>query len=209
MQRGAAPIAIIVIILATIAAAGYFLLIGHKEQKTLNFDKYQLILPPGYQWTGVVSSEIDSAFGVCNFNPESLSQTETPCKYVVIKRLDDNETQIIIADTPKWGLGGGGYITTVNEKIDLGPKGYEAEFSSIWIAGEVDSNGEPTGKKLTLDNGNPVLYYVTGCLRPNLCIHINAKQSEDGSYAYPDNSWQFDQFKQFVNFLKISTTGYD
>jgi len=208
MQKGAAPI-LIIAILGIMALAGYLLVskVNPPAQQSdlgesLTFDKYQIGLPQGYKAEGIVSSGIDEVIsGACSYNPPA--SFNTPCKYAVIKNLEQFMV-IVIADTPKWELGGGGYITTVTEKLDLGPKGYESEFSSVWI-GEVDANAGPTGAKHTLDNGHPVLYYITGCLRSTLCIHINAKQAEEGN-AYADNSWQFAKFKEFVNSLKISST---
>lgn len=205
MQKGGILIPVIFLVLMLLLLAGYLIFSRDKvtpspsKTEPLIFDNYSLVLPNGFKAGAVITSEIEPAFNVCAFDPQQLSPKNTQCQYVVIDSIG-NETKIIISDTPKWGLGGGGYITTFNEKIMLGTKGDETEFNIIWIGGEVNENGVATGK-FTLDNGHPVLYYATGCIKPNLCIHMNAKQ-DDGS-GYPDNSWQLEKFKQFVNSLKI------
>lgn len=207
MQKGIALIAVIILILVLALLAGYLIfsksaiIPGSSKTKPLFFGEYSLILPEGFKANEVIISEIEPAFDTCTINPQQLSSKNVPCKYVVIESTGD-ETKIVISDTPKWGLGGGGYIATFNEKIELGPVGYKSEFSSIWIAGNIDENGVAT-EKLFLENGHPVLYYTTGCIRPTLCIHMNAEQSNEDSSGYPDNSWQLEKFKRFVNFLEI------
>lgn len=207
MQKGSVLITVIILVLILVLLAGYLIFSrgmvtpGSSKTKPLFFGEYSLILQEGFKANEVITSGIEPSFDICTFDPEQLSPKNMPCKYAVIESIED-ETKIIISDTRKWGLGGGGYITTFNEKIKLGPKGYETEFSSIWIAGEVDENGVAT-EKLFLENGQPVLYYTTGCIRPTLCIHMNAKQNSEDGFGYPDNSWQLEKFKQFVNSLEI------
>lgn len=172
-----------------------------ESQQPLVFGKYTIQLPKGWGWQEKIEGVLTGGPGVYCSNPLELAEDFEKsglekCNYVVVKDLSENCPEcpgIMITNTPDLTMGGGGYITTVDESKSLGNGAFLTEYRVVWEGVWADQN-LPIEKSVD-ENGTPILYYVAGCPRSDLCINF------DNTDISP---WPYEKVKDFINELVIS-----
>lgn len=133
------------------------------------FGNYNIELPSGWSWY-----ESDSYVAIVD---TSEFCRECPSIYISKTKIED------------WP--GGGYVTHISELTKLGRGNFATNYLIAWMAYPVEGK-EPT-EKVKDSDGFPILQWVEGCPREDLCIYF----SNDGN-------WRFDKIKDFINNIVIS-----
>jgi hypothetical protein len=169
-----------------------------KKYPNVTLGQYQLMLPNGWQADGVNRSIIDMyvSEGVYCWLEPNGDLSKQPCYYTRASSSSYPSMHIIIADTDKLPLGGGGYVPTVLEHKTI----RNAQFQYVWNGTYADPSIAEEIVKLEDDNGNPEIYWIKGCLEEDLCVAMGAQS--DGK----NNFWMVTEFESFVNDLKFIRT---
>lgn len=147
-----------------------------------DFGNYKIALPNGWTSSGTMDSYVTTALsGGCIYweSTEKGQTTTIPCKSA---KIESQDYLVYITDTDDVSLGGGGSIPTIEEIQTYRNGAYQGDFKIVW---------EGSDAKLGL-------YYISGCLKDNLCIHLQSFSSTDSEEVV------IEEFKSFVEELQIT-----
>lgn len=169
------------------------------SEKTINIGGYQITLPVGWR-SQPVQTYPNDRYNRCPFNIN-----EPSCQDAHVQQMSNENNTYRISDVIQNPLVGGGWAPRVDEEISLGPTGYRTGFRFFWNGYyKKDEHHPEAGFARRLDeDGKPDLWTAGGCLKKDLCIYFNPEERYSTSLPYATNWQNAEEFKKFVNSLKI------
>jgi len=169
------------------------------SEKTINIGGYQVAFPIGWR-SRPVETYPNDRYDRC---PSNLN--EPSCQGTHVQQMSNENNTYRISDVIQSPLVGGGWAPRVDEEISLGPAGYQAKFRFFWSGYyKKDAYHPEAGFARRLDeDGKPELWTAGGCLKKGLCVYFNPEERYSTSLPYATNWQNAEEFKKFINSLKI------
>ena len=136
------------IMIIGLSVLGYFMILRNGGS-ALTIANYRINLPEGWESETVQDSIIDVYPGgleLCLMEPK-VDAAKTQCEYVYVHPKDRGDFKIVIADTDKIPLGGGGFVTSITEKIDLGREDTRGTFNFVF-RGSYENPDDPGDERV-------------------------------------------------------------